>query len=114
MGKHNVIDFNLELIRQMTNIDKMNLKMFFDESNNIRVVRLTENGTNENIHNIYFVLGGLAYPETSDVDLSDIFSYIGVSQIPNDAKLRFFTRGETEFKKILKETRLLKLSLIHI
>lgn len=108
MGKHNVIDFNLELIRQMTNIDKMNLKMFFDESNNIRVVRLTENGTNENIHNIYFVLGGLAYPETSDVDLSDIFSYIGVSQIPNDAKLRFFTRGETEFKKILKETRLLK------
>lgn len=104
----NIIDLNLKLIKVATDVDKLSLNMFFDESNNIRVVRLNDNGTNENIHNIYFVLGGLSYSSKLNLDLNDIFAYIGAKQIPIDAKLKYFSRGNTDFKEILKETRLLK------
>ena len=108
MMEESIIDLNIKLIADYIEVKKMNLNMFFDESNNVRVGRLSEKGTNENIHNVYFVLGGISYYATSNVDLNDIFTYIGVHQIPNDAKLKYFTRGRTEFKDILKETRLLK------
>lgn len=67
---------------------KTNKIFYFDESNNIKkgiIGKMKDN--NEDLENLYFVLGGIAVDK--NIDFNDLLKYVGARQIPNDAKFSF-------------------------
>ena len=97
----------------MGNIDelipkvKIDLKMYFDESNNIKkgvLGKVCDN--NEDLENLYFVLGGIALKY--NFDFNDLLQYVGARQEPKDAKFKFFAFNHTNFVDAIEQTRLRK------
>jgi len=82
--------------------------IYADESNNIRVARLTPTGANNDLKYLYFVIGGIAVPKDNGTELENIYEYINAKQIPTDAKLKYFAEGKSKFKDILKSSRINK------
>ena len=78
---------------------------YFDESNNIKKGIIGfEKDNNSDLENLYFVLGGIALSEPLDFD--ELLKYVGARQKPVDAKFKFFSFGESDFKEALKQKRL--------
>lgn len=87
---------------------KLNRKIFFDESNNIRKGKIgIDKDNNEDLENLYFTLGGIATKK--EIDFQDLLNYIGAKQTPNDAKYNFFTLGHKKFTEAIAQSRLRKL-----
>lgn len=87
---------------------KLNRKIFFDESNNIRKGKIgIDKDNNEDLENLYFTLGGIATKK--EIDFQDLLNYIGAKQTPNDAKYNFFTLGYKKFTEAIAQSRLRKL-----
>lgn len=87
---------------------KLNRKIFFDESNNIRKGKIgIDKDNNEDLENLYFTLGGIA--TRKEIDFQDLLKYIGAKQTPNDAKYNFFTLGHKKFTEAIAQSRLRKL-----
>lgn len=79
---------------------KLNRKIFFDESNNIRKGKIgIDKDNNEDLENLYFTLGGIATKK--EIDFQDLLNYIGAKQTPNDAKYNFFTLGHKKFTEAI-------------
>ena len=87
---------------------KLNRKIFFDESNNIRKGKIgIDKDNNEDLENLCFTLGGIATKK--EIDFQDLLNYIGAKQTPNDAKYNFFTLGHKKFTEAIAQSRLRKL-----
>ena len=78
---------------------------YFDESNNIKkgIIGLDKDNNND-LENLYFVLGGVALSES--LDFKDLLKYIGARQEPKDAKFKFFAFGASSFEEAIKQLRL--------
>ncbi len=86
---------------------KLNRTFYFDESNNIRKGIIGAEKDNNDLQHLYFVLGGIATKEP--INFNSLLEFIGVKQIPNDAKYKFFTQGNKDFLDSIKQKRLRKL-----
>ena len=84
---------------------KIGRTFYFDESNNIKKgVIGFEKDNNDDLENLYFVLGGIALSEP--LNFEELLQYVGARQKPVDAKFKFFSFGESDFKEALKQKRL--------
>lgn len=86
---------------------KLDMKMFFDESNNIKKGILgEEQDNNKDLENVYFVLGGIALK--GELNFNDLLRYVGARQEPKDAKFKFFAFNHTDFVEAIAQIRLRK------
>lgn len=80
---------------------------FFDESNNIRKGKIgLEKDNNEDLENLYFVLGGIAIKKP--IEFQKLLDHIGAKQVPVDAKYDFFTLKNKKFIEAIAQRRLRK------
>jgi uncharacterized protein involved in tolerance to divalent cations len=82
---------------------KNNIKgiLYYDETNNFRRLSLTENGTNNSIENINFVLGGIGNLSKEPIDCSALLSELKIGKSVEEIKFSYFARGKTNFIEIL-------------
>ncbi len=84
---------------------KVNRKIYFDETNNIRKGFLKEEGYNvDGLENLFFGLGGIAID--GSLDFVELLKYVGAKQTPKDAKFKFFSFDNSDFKDAIKQKRL--------
>ena len=78
---------------------------YFDESNNIKkgIIGFDKDNNND-LENLYFVLGGIALSKSLDFD--GLLKYVGGRQEPKDAKFEYFSFHKTDFIEALKQKRL--------
>lgn len=94
---------------KMLNIEaiKIDKTFYFDESNNIKkgiIGKYKDN--NEDLENLYFVLGGIAVDV--NIDFDDLLKYVGARQVPTDAKFSFFAFKKNRFEEAISQSRLRK------
>ncbi|MDR2594698.1 MAG: hypothetical protein LBC87_08015 [Fibromonadaceae bacterium] len=80
--------------------------LYYDETNNFRRLRLTEDGTNNEIENINFVLGGIGSLSREPIDYSTLLSELKIQKSAKEIKFHHFTKKETDFIEILKSQQL--------
>lgn len=86
---------------------KLDMKMYFDESSNIKKGVLgEEKDNNKDLENLYFVLGGIALK--GQLDFKDLLKYVGGRQEPKDAKFKFFAFNNTDFIEAIAQSRMRK------
>ena len=78
---------------------------YFDESNNIKkgIIGFDKDNNND-LENLYFVLGGIALSKS--LDFEGLLKYVGGRQEPKDAKFEYFSFHKTYFIEALKQKRL--------
>ena len=78
---------------------------YFDESNNIKkgIIGFDKDNNND-LENLYFVLGGIALSKS--LDFEGLLKYVGGRQEPKDAKFEYFSFHKTDFIEALKQKRL--------
>lgn len=87
-GETKLDDF-INLFKERRQSIKLNRTLYFDESNNIKKAIIGhEKDNNEDLENLYFVLGGIALNENLNFD--ELLNYVGARQKPVDAKFNFF------------------------
>lgn len=94
---------------KMLNVEpiKINKTFYFDESNNIKKGIIgKDKDNNEDLENLYFVLGGIAIDK--NIDFDDLLRYVGARQVPKDAKFTFFTFKKNKFEDAISQSRLRK------
>lgn len=94
---------------KMLNIEpiKINKTFYFDESNNIKKGIIgKDKDNNEDLENLYFVLGGIAVDK--NIDFDDLLRYVGARQVPTDAKFSFFAFKKNKFEEAISQSRLRK------
>ena len=94
---------------KMLNVEpiKINKTFYFDESNNIKKGIIgKDKDNNEDLENLYFVLGGIAVD--GNIDFSDLLKYVGARQVPTDAKFSFFAFKKNKFEDAISQSRLRK------
>ncbi len=95
---------------KMLNLEpiKINKTFYFDESNNIKKGIIgKDKDNNDDLENLYFVLGGIAVDKKINFD--DLLKYVGARQVPTDAKFSFFAFKKNKFEEAISQTRLRKL-----
>jgi len=94
---------------KMLNVEpiKINKTFYFDESNNIKKGIIgKDKDNNEDLENLYFVLGGIAVDK--NIDFDDLLRYVGARQVPTDAKFSFFAFKKNKFEEAISQSRLRK------
>ncbi len=87
-----------------------NCLLFYDESNNVRKLKLNKNGTNNDAKHLFFVFGGIAIPNNKYCDLdAKILEIIPEKERIGEKKFSYFSNNKKDFEMILKSSRLLKL-----
>ena len=91
---------------------KINKTFYFDESNNIKKGIIgKEKDNNEDLENLYFVLGGIAVDK--NIDFEDLLKYVGARQVPTVAKFSFFVFKKNKFEEAISQSRLRKILNIY-
>lgn len=86
---------------------EINKTLYFDESNNIKKGIIGQDkDNNEDLGNLYFVLGGIAV--NGCIDFDDLLKYVGARQVPTDSKFSFFAFKKNKFEEAIKQSRLRK------
>lgn len=102
------LDTQGEAYKELLPHIKIGRTFFFDESNNIRKgVIGAEKDNNEDLENLYFVLGGIATKKP--IDFQGLLNFIDAKQVPKDAKYEFFTLRHKKFTEAIAQRRLRKL-----
>ncbi|MGN1295054.1 MAG: DUF3800 domain-containing protein [Bacilli bacterium] len=94
---------------KMLNVEpiKTNKIFYFDESNNIKKGIIgKDKDNNDDLENLYFVLGGIAVDK--NIDFDELLKYVGARQIPTDAKFSFFAFKKNKFEEAISQSRLRK------
>ena len=84
-----------------------NCDMFFDETNNIRIAKLTDKGTNDEIKHRFFVLGGVAVEKGVCINIDDVYDYIGLQSSTREMKFKHLCPYRNNFTNIIKSKKLL-------
>ena len=86
---------------------KTNKTFYFDESNNIKKGIIgKDKDNNDDLENLYFVLGGIAVDK--NIDFDELLKYVGARQVPTDAKFSFFAFKKNKFEEAISQSRLRK------
>ena len=88
---------------------KINGKLYYDETNNFRHLRLTKEGTNNPIAGRSFYLGGLGVLSQGVIDCSTLLDELAALDLNGEEvelKFKHFSYGSTNFLDILKSGRL--------
>lgn len=101
----NLVDLHNKIYGKQTK--KLNFDLYFDETNNIRIVRLTSNGTNADIKNHFFVLGGIAIKNGTRLENNDVYSSIGLQSNVTEMKFKHLCPHRENFRSIIKSSKLL-------
>lgn len=105
-GETKLDDF-INLFKERRQSIKLNRTLYFDESNNIKKAIIGhEKDNNEDLENLYFVLGGIALNENLNFD--ELLNYVGARQKPVDAKFNFFAFKKSKFEDAIEQSRLRK------
>ena len=100
------IDIMLNTIEKCYEFNrKTNCILYYDESNNIRKARLTENGTNNDIEHMYFVLGGIAVPIGKEEVVENFINKIPQNEREGEKKFKYFSHQKSDFVDCLKSDR---------
>ena len=76
--------------------------LYYDETNNFRQLYLTENGANNEIENINFILGGIGSLSREPIDYSTLRSELKIQNSEAEIKFSYFERKRTDFIEMLK------------
>ncbi|NLJ17878.1 DUF3800 domain-containing protein [Globicatella sulfidifaciens] len=90
----------------VTNIDKKYI-MYYDETNNPRTFRLTDDGFNVNEHE-FFILGGIGFESNklvSSKDIDGLFSKLQLQENANEVKFKHIRQNAKDFISLLSKPR---------
>ena len=98
------LDEMLDELRAMTE-NNIRGVLYYDETNNFRHLHLTENGANNPIYGMSFVLGGIG-SRSRNTDYSELIANLNIDRSIPELKFRHFSHGKTCFLDILKSSRI--------
>ena len=92
-------------MHKLQNIDDV-YTFYYDETNNIRTLKVTENGLNIQNQQICFTLGGILYKEkrNHDVEFNKLRSILQLQKSTQEIKLCHLVKGD--FLKILESKKI--------
>ena len=84
--------------------------LYYDETNNIRKLVLRENGFNNEVYGLYFVLGGVGIPSNNKVDTSKLFETLNLSKSTTEFKFKTLVNNKVKkFENVIRSNQILLL-----
>ncbi len=104
-----VLDENMNLLRDLVGDDKRIYGTFYyDETNIFHKLRITDNGTNNDLINqSFFGLGGLYIEFQKEVNVDDLIKELKPQKTMKEFKYKYFSRDNTSIEDALNSDRFL-------
>ena len=104
-----IVDLFIELHNEgyKDSMKKLNYDIYFDETNNIRIARLTPSGTNTNIEHNFFVLGGIAITKNTYLEKDLLYKCLNLQKNLKELKFKNLCPHRENFINIIKSKKLL-------
>jgi len=104
-----VLDDHIKILREVAGIDSsIHGTFYYDETNIFHKLRLTENGTNNNLfEQSFFGLGGIYIDRGKILDTTGLITLLKPQKTTTEFKYKYFSYNNTDVSKALDSNRFL-------